>query len=113
MIKLTIILKNKAKKMKNWIKAIIYAVLSATIVSLSVLSTVQGRHLKDVRKQVAEQSMVIDSLLTIKRTVFEINMDVTDKSVFKVNGSHNKGEIHVPSDRTYHLVIDSVNVKMR
>ena len=99
--------------MKTWIKTILYAVLSATIISLSILSSVQGRHLKDMRKQVAEQSVVIDSLLTIKRTVFEIDMKVTDKSVFKVNGSHNKGSISVPSDRTYHLVIDSCNVKIQ
>ena len=99
--------------MKIWIKTIIYAVLVSTIISLSVLSAVQGRHLKDMRKQVAEQSVVIDSLLVLKRTVFEINMEVTDKSVFKVNGSHNKGSISVPSDRTYHLIIDSCNVKMR
>lgn len=99
--------------MKAWIKMCIYAVISVVVTALSVLSVYQGRHLKDMRRTVQEQSMVIDSLLTIKRTVFEIDMQVTDKSVFKVNGSHNKGEIHVPSDRTYHLVIDSVNVKMR
>lgn len=99
--------------MKAWIKMIVYAVVAVALATTATLSAIQGRHLRDVRKQVAEQSVIIDSLLTIKRTVFEINMAVTDKSVFKVNGSHNKGEIHVPSDRTYHLVIDSVNVKMR
>jgi hypothetical protein len=99
--------------MKAWIKMIVYAVVAVALATTTTVSAIQGRHLRDVRKQVAEQSVIIDSLLTIKRTVFEINMAVTDKSVFKVNGSHNKGEIHVPSDRTYHLIIDSCNVKIK
>lgn len=97
----------------NWIKAIIYGVIAVTIGTLSATTALQRKHLKDVRTQCAEQSRVIDSLLTLDRTYFEVQLYVTDKSVSKVYGSHNKGTITMPSERTYKLVIDSANVKMR
>lgn len=84
-----------------------------TIGTLSATTALQRKHLKDVRTQCAEQSRVIDSLLTLDRTYFEVQLYVTDKSVSKVYGSHNKGTITMPSERTYKLVIDSANVKMR
>lgn len=99
--------------MKVWIKAVIYAVIAVAMTALSTTVALQGKHLKDVRNQVAEQSRVIDSLLTIERTYFEVQLYVTDKSKSKVFGSHNKGTITMPSERKYKLVIDSSNVKMR
>lgn len=92
---------------------IIYAVVAVAMTALATTATLQGRHLKDARQQVQEQSKVIDSLLTIDRTYFEVQLYVTDKSTSKVYGSHNKGTITMPSERTYKLVIDSTNVKMR
>lgn len=97
----------------NWIKAIIYAVIAVTIATLGTTAALQGKHLKDCRVQVAEQSKVIDSLLTLKRTYFNATLYVTDKSVAKVYGSHNKGSITMPQERTYRLEIDSANIKMR
>lgn len=99
--------------MKTWIKAIIYAVIAVAISTLTAISTLQTKHLHDVRNQVAEQSKVIDSLLTLEKTYFEVYLNVTDKSVSKVYGSHNKGHITMPSERTYRLVVDSTNVKIR
>ena len=98
---------------KTWIKIVIYAVLAVAISTLSATTALQARHLKDVRNQVKEQSVIIDSLLKVKKTYFNVDLHVTDKSVSKVYGSYNKGSITMPSERTYKLVIDSVNVKMR
>lgn len=99
--------------MKVWIKTIIYAVIAVVITALSTTTALQGKHLKDCRSQVAEQSRVIDSLLAVKKTYFNVDLHVTDKSVSKVYGSHNKGTITMPSERTYKLVIDSMNIKMK
>lgn len=98
---------------KTWIKAAIYIVIAAIIGILTTTVVLQGEHLKDCRKQVAEQGVIIDSLLKVKKTYFNVDLHVTDRSVSKVYGSHNKGSITMPSERTYKLVIDSVNVKMR
>lgn len=98
---------------KTWIKTVIYAAMAVTISTLSVTTALQSRHLKDARNHVAEQSRVIDSLLTLERTYFDVQLNVTDKSVSKVFGSHNRGTITMPSQRTYRLVVDSTNVKMR
>ena len=98
---------------KTWIKIVIYAAIAVTISTLSVTTELQRRHLKDARKQVEVQNTVIDSLLRLDRTYFEVQLYVTDKSVSKVYGSHNKGSITMPSERTYKLVVDSTNVKMK
>lgn len=98
---------------KTWIKTVIYAVTVAAIGVLTTLSTIQRRHLRDVRRTVNEQSRVIDSLLTMRRTFIEVDLNVTDKSTNKIYGSHNKGSITMPQVRTYRLVIDSTNVKVR
>ena len=99
--------------MKTWIKTIVYAAIAVTITALSTTAALQGNHLRDARSQIKEQSVIIDSLLKVKKTYFNVDLHVTDKSVSKVYGSHNKGSITMPSERTYKLVIDSVNVKMR
>lgn len=98
---------------KKWIKVVLYVVAAIAMATSTTVATIQGRHLKDVRMQVSEQSRVIDSLLTLKRTYFTASLYVTDKSVAKVYGSHNKGTITMPSERTYRLEIDSANIKMR
>lgn len=99
--------------MKIWIKTIIYALIAVTITALSTTAALQGRHLRDCRSQVQEQRVIIDSLLKVKKTYFNVDLHVTDRSVSKVYGSHNKGSITMPSERTYKLVIDSMNVKMQ
>lgn len=98
---------------KTWIKVIIYAVIAVALATTSTVAALQGRHLKDVRMQVSEQSRVIDSLLTIRHTFMDVELNVTDKSSNKIYGSHNKGSITMPQVRTYRLVIDSTNVKVR
>lgn len=99
--------------MKKWIKVISYAVIAVALATTITVAALQGRHLKDVRMQVSEQSRVIDSLLTIRRTFMDVELNVTDKSSNKIYGSHNKGSITMPQVRTYRLVIDSTNVKVR
>lgn len=98
---------------KTWIKAIIYAVIAVALATTTTVAALQGRHLKDVRLQVAEQSRVIDSLLTIRHTFMDVELNVTDKSVAKIYGRHNHGTISMPQERVYKLVIDSTNVKIR
>jgi hypothetical protein len=97
----------------KWYKAIIYGVLAAAVSTLGAVAGTQARHLRDTRERCAEQSRVIDSLLTIRHNTVEVDLNVTDKSTSKVYGSHNKGTITMPSERTYRLVIDSCSVKIR
>lgn len=98
---------------KTWIKIAAYAVTAVTVATLGTTAGLQQRHLKDVRAQVAEQSRVIDSLLTIRRTFMDVELNVTDKSVAKIYGRYNTGTISMPQERVYKLVIDSSNVKIR
>jgi len=98
---------------KTWIKAIIYAVVAVALAATTTTTVLQGKHLKDVRHQVAEQSRVIDSLLTIRHNLIDVELNVTDKSVAKIYGRYNTGTISMPHERVYKLVIDSSNVKIR
>lgn len=102
--------------MKTWIKtAIIILAVAAvsTIITLSVVlwnTKVYCHHLK---RQTEDQTVIIDSLLRRRMTVFDVTLSVTDKSRFAIYGRYNKGTITVPNERTYELKIDSTNVKMR
>ena len=97
-------------------KKVLWICLAAAAVAITILSIELGhsvvmcRHLK---RQVADQTVIIDSLLKRRMTVFDVQMHVTDKSHFAIYGRYNKGTINVPNERRYVLEVDSVNLKMR
>lgn len=102
--------------MKTWIKtAIIILAVAAvsTIITLSVILWNTKEYCRHLKRQTEEQTVMIDSLLKRRMTVFDVTLSVTDKSRFAIYGRYNTGTINVPNERTYELKIDSTNVKMR
>ena len=59
---------------------IIIAVLGTALAVSVGIAAVQSSHLKSLKAQVAEQSAVIDSLLTRRMTVFDVHLDVTTRA---------------------------------
>ena len=96
--------------MKTYLKIIIYAAIAVAIATLLAVSITQGKHIKSLKAQVAEQSAVIDSLLARRMTVFDVHLSVTDKSTNKIYGRYNKGTIQMPSTKSYMLEMDSVSM---
>lgn len=102
--------------MKKWIIIVAAAYFAATTATISVLSfQLKSRTevCNNLKERAAEQSRVIDSLLNRRMTVFDVQLHVQDKSKFAIYGSHNKGTINVPNERTYTLEVDSVNMKVK
>ena len=99
--------------MKTWIKLIIYAVVAVAIATLTAVSIGQSKQIRNLKAQVNEQHMVIDSLLKRRMTVIDCSLHVTDKSKFAIYGRYNKGTINVPNDRTYTLQIDSTSISLK
>ncbi len=99
--------------MKKWIKIVIYALVIVSIAVLTVIATMQKRHLNSLETQVTEQSTVIDSLLKRRMTIMDCQLHVTDKSKNVIYGRYNKGSIIMPQERRYILEVDSVNIKMK
>lgn len=99
--------------MKTWIKIIIYAVVAVIIITLTTVSIMQRKHIVTLKNTVTEQQLVIDSLLNKHSIVFEVSLNVTDKSKMTVNGKGNSGYIYVPSERTYILEVDSTNISLK
>ena len=97
--------------MRTWIKWIVIGVLVSVITTLAAVCGVQHREATTLRKQVAEQSAVIDSLLARRMTVFDVELHVTDRSRLNVYGRYNKGTINVPAEKTYRLEMDSVKIQ--
>ncbi len=98
---------------KIWIKIIIYAVLAATILTMSILYIESNKHVRTLKSQVKEQSTIIDSLLTRRMNVFDVQLNVTDKSKNIIHGRYNKGTITMPQERVYKLSLDSTNVNIK
>ena len=106
--------------MKSWINIIIYIVLTATIAVMGAVINGNKKHVSAIKNQVVtlnnqveEQAAIIDSLLKRRMTVFDVKLIVTDKSVNKINGSHNKGTISMPQERVYKLEIDSTKITVK
>ena len=97
--------------MRTWIKWIVIGVLVSAVTTLASVCSLQHREVKTLRKQVEEQSAVIDSLLARRMTVFDVELNVTDRSRTNVYGRYNKGTINVPNDKTYRLELDSVKIQ--
>ena len=97
--------------MRIWIKWIVAGVLVSVITILAAVCSLQHREVKTLRKQVEEQSAVIDSLLARRMTVFDVQLHVTDRSRLNVYGRYNKGTINVPAEKTYRLEMDSVSIQ--
>ena len=98
--------------MKSWAKIIIYAITAIAISTLATTSILQARHNKSLKLQVKEQSRIIDSLLNRRMTVFDVKLNVTDKSVNKIYGRYNTGHIIMPSSKSYVLQLDSVSMNV-
>jgi hypothetical protein len=93
-----------------WIDIIVAVAITATITILSVCLAAEKKINKQLKERVSEQSTVIDSLLARRMTVFDVKLNVTDKSVNKIYGRYNTGHIIMPSSKNYILEIDSVNM---
>lgn len=99
--------------MKTWIKVLIVAVLCGAVSTLAVWCHNQRKQIRQLTHRIDEQSEVIDSLLARRMKVFDVRLEVMDKSRTNVYGRYNKGTISVPSVKTYRLELDSVfnNIK--
>lgn len=95
-------------------KKVYWIVTAAILLAAAVAGTaaaVQARHIKSLKRQVANQTVIIDSLLKRRMTVFDVHMNVTDKSKNNIYGRYNKGSIIIPTQKTYLLELDSVSMK--
>lgn len=99
--------------MKDKIKWIIKFVLAVGLTVSGVTSFVLCRQVRQLEDRCEEQSVVIDSLLARRMTFMDVSLHVEDRSKFAIYGKYNKGQITVPSARTYTLSVDSVNVRVK
>lgn len=97
----------------KWLKWVILAVLLAVIAVLSVSVAKDRKHIKTLNYHVKEQSAIIDSLLNRQSVVFDVSLNVQDKTRLTVNGKGNSGTINVPQEKVYVLEIDSTNISLR
>ena len=95
----------------NWIRAIIYVVLVGIIGILTVGFVLTQKQTKVQLDRIEQQDKIIDSLLARRMHVVDIHMQVTDKSKNNIYGRYNKGTITIPTQKTYTLDIDSLNIK--
>lgn len=98
--------------MKRW-SWILMAVMTVVTALAVTVASLEGSHRRSLAKQVKEQSVIIDSLLKRRMTVFDVQLHVTDKSVNKIYGRYNKGTISMPQERKYILEVDSVSMRVK
>ena len=98
--------------MKKWIW-IVWAVLAAATAVATTTAVLEGGHRRSLAKQVKEQSVVIDSLLSRDRPLLDVQLYVTDRSRNTIYGRYNKGYIAMPQERRYILVVDSANTTLK
>lgn len=89
------------------------AVLVLAAATAGSAAIAQHRHIKSLKRQVADQTVFIDSLLKRRMTVMDVRLNVTDKSRNTIYGRYNKGTITIPTQKTYMLELDSVSMRVR
>lgn len=100
-------------KWYQWLKLGLLVAMAVSIGTLSVLLSQERRHCASLESRVTEQSTVIDSLLARRMQLMDVQLWVTDKSRNIVYGRYNKGQISMPQERKYILVVDSVNTRLK
>jgi hypothetical protein len=102
---------------KYFLRIVSYVILAAVIAVLFVLYTGSLKQNKILRAHDAEKSVIIkdqqatiDSLLKFKTYVFDVKLNVTDKSKNNVDGRYNKGTIEMPSVKTYTLDLEGAEI---
>ena len=104
------------------INIIIYIVLSSVIAVMGTIIKGQKKHTKAVEKhitmlssQINKKDAVIDSLLKRRMTVYDVQLNVTDKSKPSINLKNNRGEISAPIeiDKVYHLKFEDTNINSK
>lgn len=103
---------NDKMMIKMW-KWIVWVVLLAATAVASTAAALEGNHRRSLEKQVKEQSVVIDSLLSRDQPLLDVKLYVTDKSRNVIYGRYNKGSIFMPQERRYILEVDSVNMRVK
>lgn len=98
--------------MKRIVKAVIITLLVVGAVTLAVMYVRERKLSTLLEQQIEHQGVVIDSLLNRRMQYVDVELWVTDKSKNVIYGRYNKGNITMPQERRYILVIDSVNSKI-
>lgn len=98
--------------LKGFKIAIVIVMALAIGISAALLSESRS-HVRTLKKEVEQQSVIIDSLLSRRMSVMDIQLVVTDRSKVYVFGRKNSGTINVPQERTYRLLVDSTSVKLK
>jgi predicted Holliday junction resolvase-like endonuclease len=92
------------------IKTVGIVVLIAVIAILITAVSGQKKHIKTLKSQVKQQSATIDSLLRKKEISFNVSLNVTDKSVNKVNAKKGSGIVNMPQSNEYIIKLDSLTI---
>lgn len=68
----------------------------------------EDKEKKEYMKVLVKQNEIIDSLVNSPRwsVVLDIDLAVTDKSKFDVNGKNNSGTIFIPQEKKYVLEVE-------
>lgn len=98
-------------KTKTFLLIITAALLTGWGTTATITASLQGKRAKELKTQTTEQHKIIDSLLTIPRTLFSVDLHVSDNSKTTLNARKQSGEIHFPNTKVYELKIDSVTIK--
>ncbi len=88
-------------------------ILAALAALAATAAFLEHSHRKSLQRQVAEQSAVIDSLLSRDRPLLDVQLHVTDRSRNVIYGRYNKGTITMPQERRYILEVDSSTLVLR
>jgi len=101
------------------VKIVGVVVLIALIGILSVAVNGQKKHISTLKEDKKEQSViikhqaaVIDSLVSRKTIAFNVSLDVTDKSVNKINAKKSSGIVSMPQENTYTIKLDSGTINL-
>lgn len=76
----------------------------------TTMTAYQTKSVMELKEHIKFQNAVIDSLITLPRKMFDVKLNVTDKSKTTLNARKQSGKIIFPNTKTYELKIDSLTI---
>ena len=98
-------------KIRTFIEIFIGAILLGWCIIATTTSSLQSKRANEFKSQVEFQARTIDSLITLPRKTFEVELNVSDNSKTTLNAKKQSGEIIFPNNKIYELKIDSMTIK--
>lgn len=97
--------------MRTMIEVLVGAILICWGIIGTTTANLQTKRVRAQNELIENQYRTIDSLISLPRETFQVDLNVSDNSKTTLNAKKQSGEIIFPNNKVYELRIDSLSIQ--